>query len=222
MFQSRLLQVSASALVVCVGMNALAADYKVDPAHSKVGFSVKHMMISKVRGVFKDFEGTFTFDPKKGTLGATSFVVKSASVDTDDAKRDEHLRSPDFFDAEKFPTLTVTNSKLTKKGKNKYKWTGDLTIHGVTKPVTFELEQLGATKDPWGNNRLGFSANGKINRKDYGMTWNKAMDAGGVVVGDDVEIQIDVEAIEQVAAATADSKPAETGVKPAAAHPSKK
>lgn len=226
MFQSRWVRLAVPAVVSIVGMNAFAADYKVDATHSKVGFAVKHMMISKVRGTFKDFEGTFTFDSEKGTVGATNFVVKAASVNTDDPKRDEHLRSPDFFDAEKFPNLTVTNSKVTKKGKNKFKWNGDLTIHGVTKPVVFDLEYLGSTKDPWGNMRAGFTASATIKRKDFGMTWNKNLDTGGVVVGEDVEIQLDVEGVEQAAApATAQTESkseAKGAAQPAAAQPSKK
>lgn len=196
MFKSNWARLLIPATMASFGANVFAADYQVDVSHSKVGFSVRHMMVGKVHGRFKEFEGKFSFDPDKGTVSNTNFVVKVPSIDTDDAKRDDHLRNEDFFNAEKFPTMTLTNSKLTKKGKDKYKWAGDLTIRGVTKPVVFDLEFVSPTKDPWGNNRAGFSANTRINRKDFGMTWNKTLDAGGLAVGDEVDIQIDVEAIE--------------------------
>ena len=184
---------------------AAPVDYKIDGAHSRVSFTVKHMMISSVTGTFKDFDGDFNFDPEKSAGGGAKFVVQAASVDTGNAKRDEHLRSPDFFDVAKFPTLTVTNSKITKAGKDKFKWAGDLTIHGVTKPVTFDLEYKGSITDPYGAKRAAFVATAKINRKDFGLTWNKAMEAGGVVVGEEVSIQIDIEATEAKPAAKKDA-----------------
>ncbi len=191
---------------LAIATSAQAAEYKIDPSHSKIGFSVKHLMISKVTGNFKDFEGTFEFDKDKGVLGAHNFVVKTASVDTQEPKRDEHLKGPDFFDVAKFPTMTFAKSKITKDGKDKYKWAGDLTIHGVTKPVTFELEYTGSATDPWGNKRAGFNATTKISRKDYGLVWNKALESGGVVVGDEVTINLEAEAIEQGAKAEAKKK----------------
>jgi polyisoprenoid-binding protein YceI len=186
--------------------SAAPVDYKIDGAHSRVSFTVKHMMISSVTGTFKDFDGDFFFDSEKFTGGGAKFVVQAASVDTGNAKRDEHLRSPDFFDVAKFPTLSVTNSKITKAGKDKFKWAGDLTIHGVTKPVTFDLEYKGSIMDPYGTKRAAFTATTIINRKDYGLTWNKAMEAGGVVVGEDVTVQIDIEATEAKPAGKADAK----------------
>ena len=186
---------------------ALATQYKIDPAHSRIGFSVKHLMISNVQGQFKDFEGNFNFDEKAGTVTDANFTAKADSIDTGVTKRDEHLKSPDFFDTAKFPTLTLTNSKIKKAGKNKYKWTADLTMHGVTKPVTLDLEHIGTVKDPMaGVMRAGFKARGKINRKDFGLNWNKAMEAGGVVVGDEVMIELDAEGVE--AAPTEPTKPA--------------
>ncbi len=211
MFMSRTLfslKTLAAVSAFAMTLPAYAADWVVDQAHSKVGFSVRHMMISTVDGQFKDFEGTFTFDPKKGTLGNSKFEVKAASIDTGNAKRDEHLRSADFFDAEKFPMISITNSKIKKTGKDKYEWAGDLTLHGVTKPVKFALVHKGTVKDMQGKNRAGFSATTKINRKDWGLTWNKAVEAGPVV-SDEVELKIDAEAVEaEGAAAAATATPA--------------
>ena len=190
---------------------ALAAEYKVDPDHSKIGFSVRHLMISNVHGDFKEFEGSFNFDPDKGTLSNANFTAKAASVDTGNAKRDEHLRSPEFFDSAKFPNLTLINSKITKVSKDKYKWNATITIHGVAKPITLDLEHLGTSKDPWGNKRAGFTATGHLSRKEFGLVWNKPLETGGVVVGDNVDIQLDAEAIEQVAGAKPEAKDAKAG-----------
>jgi polyisoprenoid-binding protein YceI len=200
-FKAHSLLLSALVLSASFVNSAQAADYKVDAAHSKVGFTVRHLMITDVTGSFKDFEGSFSFDAAKGTVGATNFVVQAKSIDTDNEKRDEHLRSPDFFDVAKFPTVTMTNSKVTKAGKNKFKWTGDLTMHGVTKPVTLDLVYNGSMKDAWGNNRAGFAATGKIKRSDYGLTWNKVLESGGVTVSDEVRLNFDISAIETPAEA---------------------
>jgi polyisoprenoid-binding protein YceI len=176
---------------------ASAAQYKVDAAHSSVGFGVKHL-VGKVKGQFKEFEGTFSFDPAKPKDTTGKFVAKTASISTENDKRDEHLKSEDFFDAKKFPELVLEKIKLTPgKGKNKYKLTGDLTMHGVTKPITLDAEYNGNAKDPWGNNRAGFSANGKLNRKDYGIVWNKTMDTGSLMLGEDIDLDLQVEAIEE-------------------------
>lgn len=191
----------APVFVLMAALNAQGAEYSIDSTHSKVGFSVRHMMITDVKGAFNDFEGSFSFDPEKGTVSNADFVVKAESVDTANKKRDDHLRSADFFDVAKHPTLAFKNSKLKKVSKNKFKWSGDLTIKGVTKPVVFDLEYKGSVKDPWGNQRAGFSATSKINRKDFGLTWNNTLESGGVVVGDEVTIQIDVEAVEKKAEA---------------------
>jgi polyisoprenoid-binding protein YceI len=187
---------SVLALSVSLAAPAFATEYKVDPSHSHVGFTVSHL-VSKVKGEFKDFDGSFNFDAKKPVTSGGKFVVKAASISTNNEKRDAHLKSPDFLDAQKYPELTLANIKIKAAGKDKYKMTGDLTIHGVTKPVTFDLEYNGEAKDPWGNMRAGFSANGKINRKDYGLTWNKALETGGLLVGNDVAIELQVEAIQE-------------------------
>jgi polyisoprenoid-binding protein YceI len=183
-------------LTLAATAHAASAKYTIDKDHSKVGFAVKHLMISEVTGNFKDFEGSFTFDSATGDVSDATFTVKTASVNTDNAKRDEHLQSPDFFDSAKYPNMTLKNSKLKKAGKDKYKWTGDLTIRDVTKPVSFDLTQIGTVKDPWGNTRVGFHAEGKINRTEYGLKWNKALEGGGLTVGEDVKIILDAEAIQ--------------------------
>ncbi|MGK5083864.1 YceI family protein [Bdellovibrionota bacterium FG-1] len=180
---------------------ASAADYTVDASHSSVGFSVRHL-VSKVKGGFSDFDGTFKFDAKNPKAVEGKFVVKIASLSTNNQKRDEHLKGPDFFDAAKFPEMTLANLKLVQAGgKDKFKMTGDLTLHGVTKPVMFALEFNGTSPDPWGNTRAGFSATGQINRDDFGISWNKALDAGGLMLGKDVTIDLQVEAIEAKPAA---------------------
>jgi polyisoprenoid-binding protein YceI len=181
---------------------AAPATYTIDKEHSNVGFTVRHLMITDVAGRFKDFEGTFTFDPEKAVVSDATFSADASSIDTNNAKRDEHLRSADFFDTKKFPKLTLTNSKITKTGKDTFKWNADLTMHGVTKPVTFDLVHKGDIKDAWGNQRAGFQATGKVNRKDYGLTWNKALEGGGVTVGEEVTIHLDASAIQKAAAPT--------------------
>ncbi len=167
-------------------------NYAIDGAHSAATFKVKHLM-SKATGSFKDFSGTFTFDEKNPKSLKGSFSIKADSIFTNEAKRDEHLKGADFFDVQKFPTLTFDTKEMKAAGKGKFKLSGDFTMHGVTKPVTFDVEYLGAGKDPWGNEKVGFSASAKINRKDFGMIWNKALDTGGFVVGDEVEIDVQVE-----------------------------
>ena len=176
---------------------AFATRYRTDPDHTRIGFRVMHMMINQVNGQFNDFIGTFDFDEKAGTLKDTSFVVKTTSIDTGVQKRDDHLRSKDFFNVEKFPEMTITNSKITKKKKNDYKWTGDLTLLGVTKPVTFDLTYNGSRKDMEGKTKVGFTAKGKINRKDFGMPFDAPASGGGLLVGNDVDIMLDIEAFEE-------------------------
>jgi len=184
------------ALSLGFGSAANAASYKVDQSHSTIGFSVKHLMISNVKGKFNDFSGEFTFEPKTGALTAKDFIVKAASIDTANAKRDEHLRGADFFDTAKCGEIKVANSKITKTGDKTYDWAGDLTMHCVTKPVKFAVEFLGAAKDPWGHNVVSFEAKSKVKRADWGLKWNKALEAGGVTVGEEVSVELAVEATE--------------------------
>ena len=175
---------------------SFAATYKVDLSHSQMGFSVRHLF-SKVPGKFNEFEGTFNFDEKTAEKGSADFTIKTASIDTDTPKRDDHLRSPDFFDAQKYPTITFKSKSVRSTGKNKYKLSGDLMMHGVTKPVTFDAEYLGTDKDPWGNTKVGFTASTKINRKDFGIVWNKKLDSGNLLLSEEVELNIQIEADQQ-------------------------
>lgn len=203
------LKLSLATASLVFASQAFGANYDVDPAHSRIGFSVKHLMIATVPGNFNEFSGKFDFDAAKGELKSSELTVQAASINTNNAKRDEHLRSPDFFDVAKYPTITLTNSKIKKAGKNKFKWTGDLNMHGVTKPVTLDLTYTGTMKGMMGEQRVGFEATGKINRKDFGLNWNKALEAGGVAVSEDVQLIVEVSAIE--------AKPEAAAAAPAAA-----
>lgn len=176
------------------------ANYTIDTSHSSVGFAVRHMVIAKTRGRFTKFAGTFAFDPEKPSASHVSVTIDVASIDTHDAQRDGHLRSPDFFDAENHKELTFKSKRVEGSGSD-YKVTGDLTIRGTTHEVVLDVEYAGGGKDPWGNERVGFTARTSINRKDYGLTWNAALETGGVLVGEKVEIEIDVEALKDKAAA---------------------
>lgn len=168
-----------------------AGTYNVDPDHSNVAFKVKHMMISNVKGQFDKFSGSFVYDEKTKTLQSLQGVVDVNSISTDNAKRDAHLKSADFFDVAKYPKMTMTLTKV--KGDYAYV---KLTIHGITKDVKMELETSGMViKDPWGNVRTGLSLSGKVNRKDFGLNWNQLIEAGGVMVGDRVKISVELEGI---------------------------
>jgi polyisoprenoid-binding protein YceI len=171
----------------------LADTWLVDKTHSETGFQIRHMM-SKVRGHFNDYAGTISVDPAKPESASVEFTIKAASIDTADANRDKDLRGPNFFDVEKFPEITFKGTKVKSTGKDKYDVTGSLTLHGVTKEVTLPVAFLGAGKDPWGNEKAGFSIDTTINRKDFGMVWNKALDSGSVLLGDEVSISINLEA----------------------------
>jgi polyisoprenoid-binding protein YceI len=170
--------------------------WKIDPAHSRAEFKVKHMMISNVNGSFSGLTGTLiedTADPIRSQVEAT---IDISSISTGDEQRDAHLKSADFFHHEQHPVMTFTSTKIEKKGDEEYAVTGDLTVHGVTKSLTFAVEGPSAPgKDPWGNTRIGLSATTKINRKDFGLTWNAALETGGILVGEDVQIALDVQFI---------------------------
>ncbi len=169
-------------------------DWKIDPSHSGAHFSVRHLVVAKVRGRFSKFEGTIQLDEGAFEKSKVSVTIDAASIDTHEPKRDDHLRSPDFFDVAKFPTLTFVSSNIVKAGE-RYNVHGALTIHGVTREVVLDTELLGTGKDPWGGKRAGFAAKTQINRKDFGLTWNQALETGGVVVGEKVEIELEVEAV---------------------------
>lgn len=176
-----------------------AAEYEIDPAHSSASFTVKHMMVSNVRGEFRKVEGKASWSRPDLSDASVDVTIDASSIDTRDAKRDAHLKSADFFDVQKFPTLTF-KSKKVEKGKEAGHVTlvGDLTIHGVTKQVAFDVTGPSPEmKAPWGQIRVGAEARAKINRKDFGLTWNKALEAGGVLVGDDVNIDFAVELVKK-------------------------
>jgi polyisoprenoid-binding protein YceI len=171
--------------------------WAVDPAHSSIDFSIKHMVIAKVKGTFHNFEAKIEADPEDLTTADIEFSVDVASIDTRNADRDNHLRSADFFEVEKYPKMTFKATRITRKSEGEYEVTGDLTIRGVTRPETFLVTYEGQGKDPWGGERAGFSAHGTINRSDYGLTWNAALETGGVLVGDQVQISLEIEATKQ-------------------------
>ncbi len=167
--------------------------FKIDPAHSEVVFQVRHLL-TKVRGRFSDFSGTVVFDEEQPQRSSVEFSVRTTSIDTNQADRDTHLRSDDFFSVERFPALTFTSTKVAAKGKGQYDVTGDLTIRGVTRSVILPVTYLGTAKDPWGNEKLGFETEITINRKDFGLSWNAALETGGFLVGDEVRISASVQA----------------------------
>jgi len=167
--------------------------YEIDPTHSAVHFSVRHLMVSNVRGEFTKLSGTLKFDPQNPASSSVEASIDANSISTRDAQRDGHLKSGDFLDTEKFPTMTFRSKKVdVQSGGGKV--TGDLTIHGVTREITLEVEGPSPEmKDPWGKQRIGASASTKLSRKEFGLTWNAALETGGVMVGDEVKINIDVE-----------------------------
>ena len=177
-----------------LAVQAESGRWNVDPDHSTVEFRVAHMVVSKTTGRFMDYAGFIDMDAEAGTVKAIEATIKTASVNTNHEKRDAHLRNADFFDVERYPTMTF-KMKSYKKTEEGYTALGDLTLHGVTREITLAGHYNGATKDPWGNTRAGFSAEGKLNRKDFGMVWNKTLDSGGLVVGDEVQIRLDIECI---------------------------
>lgn len=171
-----------------------AATYTIDPDHSSVTFKIRHLF-SKTSGQFKQFEGTLDYEPGKPETWKAQAVIQAASIDTNVESRDKHLRSKDFFEVETYPTLTFKSVKVTDATAEGARLHGDLTMRGVTQPVVMDLAIHGVGKDPWGNTRAGFTAAIKIDRKDFGLTWNKAVEAGGVLVGDEVEITLEIEGL---------------------------
>jgi polyisoprenoid-binding protein YceI len=174
-----------------------ATQWRVDRTHSNVEFAVKHMMITTVRGRFTDLDGTVQYDEGNSPKSHIEVSIKAASIDTRAPDRDTHLRSPDFLDAEKFTAITFRSTRVDKTGTNRFAIAGDLTIRGVTRPVVLDAVEEGRGKDPWGGERLGFTATTTIDRRDYGLTWNQALDAGGWLVGYDVKISLDVQLVRQ-------------------------
>lgn len=174
-----------------------AADtYAVDKGHSSVEFRIRHFA-SKVNGRFSDFEGSIQADPAKPEASSVAFTIKTASIDTNNGNRDNDLRSPNFFDATKFPEISFKSSKMTATGKDQYAVTGTLTMHGVSKEITLPVTYLGSMKDPRGNERASFELNTKLNRKDWGIDWNKTLDSGSLMLSDDVDVTIDLETVKR-------------------------
>jgi polyisoprenoid-binding protein YceI len=170
--------------------------YVIDPSHSEVAFTVRHL-VTKVRGRFSEFEGTIQFDPEHPDRSSVNFTVQTASVDTSAPDRDAHLRSADFFHIEKFPTMTFTSTTVTPASGDTFTVTGPLSIRGVVKEVTLPVSYLGTQKDPWGNQKAGFETEVTLNRKDFGLTWNAALETGGFLVGDDVKVALTIQATAQ-------------------------
>jgi len=193
---NRLVPMLAALALLFIPSLAFASTWNIDPDHSSIGFKVRHLMVSNVKGTFGKVQGVVNVDDQDVSRSHVNVTIDTASIETGVAKRDTHLRSPEFLDVAKFPTMTFASTRVEKNGTNGLKVTGNLTLHGVTRAVVLDVEgPTGQSKDPWGNFRRGASANTTINRKDFGLTWNKALETGGVVVGDDVNISIEVEMV---------------------------
>jgi polyisoprenoid-binding protein YceI len=178
-------------------LSATTGTWVIDPSHTVIGFTVRHAMVAKVRGRFNAFSGSFVLDGDNPSASRAELNIEAASFDTQNADRDTHVRSGDFLDVENYPSLTFTSTKVDVAGPNSFTVTGDLTIRGTTKsvPVTFEL--LGTSKDPWGGTRIGFEGHAEISRKEFDLTWNVALETGGVLVSDNVKLELDVEAVKE-------------------------
>ena len=172
----------------------IKTQWKLDPTHTTVEFSAKHLMITTVKGRITDVEGTITIDEKTPRSSFVEATLKAASIDTRTDQRDQHLRSGDFLNVEKYPEIKFRSTSI-EGDRKEFKLTGDLTIRDVTRPITLDVQFEGQTKDPWGGERAGFSASGKIDRRDFGLTWNQALEAGGVVVGNEIKIELEVQAV---------------------------
>ena len=188
--------ITITAAMIFVAQIAAAATYQIDPVHSHVEFSVDHLVVFKVNGAFNEYQGEIVADSASKSLTSAKTEIKVASIDTREPKRDGHLLSPDFFDAENHPLMTFTSKRVEGSGDD-ITVVGDLTIRGTTKEVTLKGSYRGENTDPWGNVRAGFSASTVINRHDYGLSWNKALETGGFVVGDDVTIRLEVQGVRQ-------------------------
>jgi len=192
----RLLATVSTIIALLLPTLASATTWNIDPDHSNIGFKVRHLMVSNVKGSFEKLTGVVDINDKDVTKSKVDVSIDTASINTNVQKRDEHLRSADFFDVATFPTMTFVSKKVAKAGKDKLKVTGDLTLHGITKQVVLDVEGPTAeSKDPWGTIRRGAVATTKINRKDFGLVWNKALETGGVAVGEEIAITLEIEMI---------------------------
>ncbi len=186
---------AAIAIMLLAAVPLQAATYRIDPDHSSVRFRIKHLTISKVNGTFGTVAGSFTFQEDDPAAWQATATIDLASVDTGNAKRDDHLRSDEFFDTAQYPTMVFKSTRVEMTSDTEGVLHGELTLHGATHPVTLELEYNGSVADPWGNQRAGFSATGKLNRKDWGLTYNSALESGGLLIGEEVRISLEIEGI---------------------------
>ncbi len=194
----RLISSIITIVTLALPIIASATTLTIDPEHSNVGFKVRHMMVSNVKGNFEKISGTVDLNEQDITKSKVTVSIDTASINTNVQKRDEHLRSAEFFDVTKFPSMAFASKKVAKAGKDRLKITGELTLHGVTKEVVLDVEgPTPESKDPWGNIRRGVTATTKINRKDFGLIWNKALETGGVAVGEEVTITLEIEMIKK-------------------------
>ena len=177
----------------------LRSKWNIDSTHSGINFSIRHMVVSKVRGRFAKYSGAVELDEDDLTRSTVKATIDASSVDTGTQQRDDHLRSADFFDVEKFPELRFESQRIEKLSQERYRLVGDLTIRGVTRGIALDVEYGGRAKDPWGNERIGFVARGELDRKAFGLGWNQVLEAGGVLVGDRVEIELEVQAVKAAA-----------------------
>ena len=178
-------------------LSAITGTWQIDPSHSTLGFKARHAMVAKVRGDFSDFSGSLTLDGANPAASSAQIAIVANSLDTKNADRDVHLKSADFLDVEQFPTITFVSTSAKQVSDDEFEVSGDLTIHGVTKPVTVKMELNGVTTDPWGGTSIGFEGKAEVSRKEFGMVWNVALEAGGVLVGDKIALELDVEAVKQ-------------------------
>jgi polyisoprenoid-binding protein YceI len=176
-------------------LTTLTGDYTLDTAHSRVGFLARHAMVTKVRGLFKEFDGHLHIDGEDPTRSSAEVTIQVASIDSQQADRDTHLRSAEFFDVANHPTITFKSTKAERVGGDAYRLTGDLTIKGITHPVALDLEVIGATDDPWGSFRVGFEGSVVVNRRDWGLGWNMPLDTGGLLVSEKITIELDIAAV---------------------------
>jgi polyisoprenoid-binding protein YceI len=177
----------------------LTGDYKIDPTHTRIGFSARHAMVSKVRGQFNEYDASVFLDTDNPANSHVEITIKAASIDTHNPDRDAHLRSNDFLAMDEYPDITFRSTSVEKDGQDHYKVNGDLEIRGVSKPLTLDFDFTGSQVDPWGNLRVGFEGGATINRKDWGVNWNAVLDGGGVMVSDRITLEFDLEAVKVVA-----------------------
>ena len=178
-------------------ISTITGTWAIDATHTTIGFHARHAMVAKVRGSFGTFEGSFTLDGANPSASSAQVTIQADSIDTRTADRDAHIKSADFLDVENFPTLTFTSTAVKYSGDDKFVLTGDLTVHGVTKSVDIDVTFNGVGPDPWGGTRIGFEGKTEISRKDFGLTWNAALETGGVLVSDTIKIELEVEGVKQ-------------------------